>query len=161
MIKKILMAVDLSVHSSHCREYAAELLSKLQAELVIVNVINNIEIRGLQKISKGIDSVSVDKYIEDQIKERTEKIEEMIKEMKADPDKVKVVVKTGVPFQQILMVMEEECVDLLLMGTKGRSNLADVLLGSTAEKMFRHSPIPVLAIPLKTEGLKCAANSKD
>ena len=157
MIKKIMVAVDLSEHSAYCRQYAAELLEALKAELVIINVVNRIEVRGVQKIAKGFDSFSVDKYMEEQKKERIEKIEELIKDMGYNPEDVKIIIKTGVPFQEILNAMEEECVDLLMMGTKGRSNLADVLLGSTAEKMFRHSKIPVLGVPLRSEGLKCAA----
>jgi nucleotide-binding universal stress UspA family protein len=59
---------------------------------------------------------------------------------------VKTSIRIGVPFQELLSVIEAKRPDLLLMAIKGRSNLVDVLVGSCARKLFRHSPIPVLSI---------------
>jgi len=50
----------------------------------------------------------------------------------------------GVPFQCILDTVEDQKIDLIVMGTHGRTGLKHVLLGSVAEKVIRLSPCPVL-----------------
>ena len=50
----------------------------------------------------------------------------------------------GVPFQEILDTAKKRQVDLIIMGTHGRTGLPHVLLGSVAEKVLRLAPCPVL-----------------
>jgi nucleotide-binding universal stress UspA family protein len=49
----------------------------------------------------------------------------------------------GHPFEELLKITKEEKVDMVVMGAKGRSNIEHLLVGSVADKMFRHSPVTV------------------
>ena len=55
-------------------------------------------------------------------------------------------ITTGVSFKRLLDIAEEEIPWMIVIGTKGRGNLAGVILGSTAEKLFRHCPFPLLSV---------------
>jgi nucleotide-binding universal stress UspA family protein len=54
---------------------------------------------------------------------------------------------TGVPWDEIVSAARSDsAVDLIVIGTHGRTGLAHVLLGSVAEKVVRHAPCPVLVV---------------
>ena len=53
---------------------------------------------------------------------------------------------TGSPFLQVVRMARKEGVDLIVMGTHGRTGLAHVLMGSVAEKVVRKAPCPVLTV---------------
>jgi nucleotide-binding universal stress UspA family protein len=149
-VNKILVACDLSNYSIQAVEYAADMAESVDAELVIVNVINQRDLEMVEKVSQHTDKITVSNYIRETRENRSEEIAKVLAASNRDPASYRTVFRTGVPFREILAAIEEEKADLLVMGTKGRTDLEDVLFGSTAQKMFRRCPIPLLSIRMKT-----------
>jgi nucleotide-binding universal stress UspA family protein len=149
-VNKILVACDLSNYSIQAVEYAAGMAKSVNAELVIVNVINQRDLEMVEKVAQHTDEITVSKYVRETREYRSEEIAKVLAASKHDPALYRTVFRTGVPFREILAAIEEEKADLLVMGTKGRNDLEDVLFGTTAQKMFRRCPIPLLSIRMKT-----------
>ena len=66
-----------------------------------------------------------------------------------DKTKVKIVIETGDEDEKILEFVQKEKIDIIVIGTHGRTGIEHVFLGSVAEKVIRRSPIPVFVIPCK------------
>ena len=64
---------------------------------------------------------------------------------------VEVVAMPGIPSEIIVQQAEEHGADLVAMGTHGRSGVAHLLLGSTAQRVVQHAPCPVLTVRHDTE----------
>lgn len=147
-IKKILACIDFSDYSMMTLKYAVELAKNENRTLIILNVINIQNIEGLETIGTHFaDKIDMEDYINDLIKERQAMIKDIIQKFFSDNKEIMHIrVDTGVPFEVILKTAETEEVDLIVMGNKGRGNISRVLFGSAAEKVFRHSPIPVVSV---------------
>jgi nucleotide-binding universal stress UspA family protein len=145
---KIIAAVDLSDFSPATIRYSLWLAQKTQAaELILINVINQQELEMVRRAMIGYDAFSFPGYLEDQIKDRKTRISDMLEAAQPFATACRTIVREGVPYYEILEVIKAETPGLLVMSTKGRSNLADVVVGSTARKLFRRCPIPLVAIP--------------
>ncbi|MCP4104530.1 MAG: universal stress protein [Desulfobacteraceae bacterium] len=153
-IRKIMVGCDFSTYSKDTLAYAADLADKLGAELIIVNVINKNETDTILRVAEGQFDRNIEKYVkksaeeyvENAKKSRTGQVEKLIKEIGCDHLSIKPVFRVGVPFQELISAIEDESPDLMVMGQKGRGDLAGVLFGSNAEKVFRRCPIPLLSV---------------
>lgn len=141
-------ALDLSAYSRSILECSLNLAKGRSAELVIINVINSRSIDAAKSAfnSEHPGSFSMEKYVGDDMARRQRQLVQLLADCKADPDSARIVIKTGVPVEAILETLDEEDCDLLVMGPKGRTNLPGFLFGTTAEKLFRHSPVPVFSV---------------
>ena len=141
-----MVAYDFSDYSKEALEFAVELADELKSHLMIVNVINQRDVDALLRAEMESANFSADKFITDNKKDRMERINEIVEEISAKHLSVEIKIKTGVPFRELIQAVKDGGVNLVVMGRKGRSNLAGILFGTTAEKMFRHCPVPLLSL---------------
>jgi nucleotide-binding universal stress UspA family protein len=142
----MMVAVDLSDYSAIIVNYSVWLATRLNAELVLVNVINQRDLDMVQRAMIGYEAFSYPTYLADQEQERESKMRELTATAQTELN-CRYVVRCGVPYHELLDAIDAEQVQMVVVGTKGRSNLADVIVGSTARKLYRRSPVPLLTIP--------------
>jgi len=145
-IHKIMVAFDGSEHAIEALRYGCRLAKSLETELIIANVIHQRDVNAVRTVEQKTGRLTVDDYVEGWKDGRAQEMEKIVQEASCGPLPIKKIFSVGVPFRELIKLLKEASADLLIMGSKGRGNLAGILFGSTAEKMFRHCPIPLLSI---------------
>jgi len=145
--KKVLFCTDFSENSDYAFDFAFGIAKRDEGLLYILHVLPDnphqefaeryIGKEDLEKIRKSVWEDLDNKYREHYVK----KIEIGIK--------FEIVTKSGREDDEILKFARQEKVDILVMGTHGRTGIEHVFFGSVVEKVLRHSPFPVFIIPCK------------
>lgn len=144
---KILVAVDLSEFSEAIIRFSGQMAKKVDAVLLLVNVINQRDLDMVHRTMIGYESFSYPNYLAGQEQDRETRMKKLVQKGCGDAVPCRYAVRNGVPHHELLDVIKSEKPDLVVVGTKGRSNLTDVIVGSTARKLYRRSPVPLLTIP--------------
>jgi nucleotide-binding universal stress UspA family protein len=141
----ILVATDFSECSGAAFQTAQKLARTFQAKLILVHVIS---LRRLEVLSEFMH-LEADTLIP-KLKQRAEaRLDEFLQRYGGDlhPESV---VAVGLPFQEIAVLARDLAVDLVVLGgygSAGRGPIEEVFFGSTAEKVVRLLPCPVLVVP--------------
>ena len=146
VIKKILVAVDQSDYSLPLVQYSHQLALAINAKIILANIYNRRDVAAVQKAISAYDHELYDTLIKENMAQRHKDLDELVQAAGAEETVSEKLIRVGVPYQELLNIIEEEKPDLLVIGTKGRSNLADTVIGSCALKMYRRSPIPMLSL---------------
>ena len=144
-IKKIMVAVGFEEYSEGLLTYAARIAEYLNAELVIVNIINVRDVEAVGSIAAMGYEVDSEHYVSGIKEERRQALNEILAKISFPEEKIRAIFQIGHPVEELLTIAMRENVDLVVMGVRGRSNLEHILVGSVAEKLFRRSPVPILS----------------
>ncbi|MCK4822825.1 universal stress protein [bacterium] len=149
-IKKIMVAIGFTEYSQAKFSYATKLAVNLNAQLIVANVINIRDVEAISKIESMGYKVDTKDYVKGVKEDRMADLDKIVEDSGFPKEKLKIVLKVGHPFDALMKVVKEEEIDLVVIGAKGRIGPEHILLGSVAEKMIRHSPIPVLTFRSKS-----------
>jgi nucleotide-binding universal stress UspA family protein len=130
----LLVPVDFSDRSDQALAYAITMAQKLQARMTLLHVIYVPPLAGANLTTQMT-------AIEAAAQQATEKCLQQVKSAGVQGESI---VCQGIPWQEIVEHAKDLHVDLIVMGTQGRTGLQHVLLGSVAEKVVRLAPCPVL-----------------
>lgn len=144
LINRVLVATDFSDCATHALDYAGFLAKAHAAPVDILHVTEllpdmdpagpaaDLYFKERRLIADGLLQQLVDRYAETGVPAQSRQ-------------------RLGIPSQQINQVAGECGVDLVVLGSHGRSDLADLALGSTAERVVRGAPCPVFTVRAKPQ----------
>ena len=146
---KILHPTDFSECAAEAQAVAVDLARRLDAELVLVQVLVEAPLYSEGFISRR----QVQTVYDAQRKWSEETLEARAEQLRQSGIKTSWRVQAGAPHEEIVRTAEEEHADMIVMGTHGRGGLNRMVLGSVAERVIRLARCPVLTVrQLKSGG---------
>lgn len=141
-LKELLVPIDFSDCSKHALRYALAFAKQFDARITLVSVVLD---------THTSFDFAVPAYVSEMDERKMRyaaKLEELAKQ-ELDSVRFKTVVRVGRPYEEIALVARESDADLIVISTHGTMGMQRVDLGSTAERVVRYAPCPVLVVRQK------------
>lgn len=146
-VKNVLFATDFSPTSETALPYATAICRRFHSTLHMVHVLSD---TGLLMMAGGVDYVSMGTLYEDAHEEAKEKLDQIAEHFESIPHRN--YVRHGLVWKNLAEIIQQNDIDLIVVGTHGRTGLGKLLLGSVAEDILRHAACPVLTVGPKVSG---------
>lgn len=152
-MKKILVPTDFSKEAATATELAFDIAKKSGADLILLHIIeqgvatkSSFNVEGqVSTGGSGIDKLFMIKLIEKSKKQ----LQKAVSDPRLSAVRVDGQMRMGNPYHGMRTIIAEQKVDLVVMGTAGRTGVAGMLIGSNTEKIIRSSHCPVLTVQKK------------
>jgi nucleotide-binding universal stress UspA family protein len=147
-MKKILVPTDFSKEAETATDVAFDIAKKSGADLILLHVVEeatggsfNVEGQAPYKGSQ-VDRLFTMKLIEKARKQ----LQKAVSEPRISSVRVDGQLRVGSPYHGMRTIIAEQKVDLVVMGTSGKTGIAGMVIGSNTEKVIRTSHCPVLTV---------------
>jgi len=144
--KVILVPIDFSDHSKKTVEYAARFATRYGASIRLLYVfqIPDYAVTQYEHRQQGCEELrSQVSWAEEAAQEKLNAFESDLLGKGVD---AQAFLRVGYPFEEIVLMANDPDVDLIIIGSHGRSGIKRLLMGSTAERVVEHAPCPVLVV---------------
>lgn len=146
-IKKILVPIDFSDYSKSALRYSVNFAKSFNASITLIYVVEPI----IYPPDFSMGQIAIPTINTEWDERAKEELDKLAKTEIPAELQVKTMIKTGKPFVEIIETAKEENADLIIIATHGHTGVEHILFGSTAEKVVRKAPCPVLTLrePIK------------
>jgi nucleotide-binding universal stress UspA family protein len=150
-MKKILVPTDFSKEAQIATEVARDIAKKAGSELILLHVIEaasggSFNVEGESKYGGDPEEKLFNLAL---IKKARKQMETVLSNSMFNGMKVKGELKLGTPFHGMRTIITEKKVDLVVMGTAGKTKVDEMIIGTNTEKVVRHAQCPVLTVQKK------------
>lgn len=146
-VKNLLFATDFSATSEAALPYATAICRRFGSTLHVAHVLSD---ASLLMMTGGVDYVSMGTIYDDANAEAKQKLDQLAERFEGIPHRS--YVGHGPVWTNLAGIIQENDIDLIVVGTHGRGGLGKLLLGSVAEDILRHASCPVLTVGPKVSG---------
>jgi nucleotide-binding universal stress UspA family protein len=147
-INKILVPIDFSDYSKSALRYAVNFAKLFKADIFLIYVIEPV----IYPPDFSMGQIAIPAVTTEFDERAKEELKKLAKNEIPPELKVTTIIKTGKPFVEIIETAAESDVDLIIIATHGHSGVEHILFGSTAEKVVRKAPCPVLTLREPVKG---------
>lgn len=158
-MKKILVAIDYNPTAENIAERGYELAKSMNAEIILLHVVADYTYYSSLDYSPimGFDTFSNLGVLQtDTVTQLQSAADEYLEKCKKHlgDSTIKTLVKDGDSGDAIIEAANNLNADVIVLGSHSRTGLDKILMGSVAEKVLRHSKIPLFIIPITEEEKK-------
>lgn len=147
--KYILLPIDGSATAEAAARFAEDIARAEGSTILVlgVEVRMSFDREGNEWVHQEDESIAtaVHEYLTEQVAAEAARIRA------AGVDAEEIVLDADSPYEGILETVARRGVSMIVMGTHGRTGLARAVIGSVADRVVRHSTVPVVLVPLKDE----------
>ena len=140
MYDTILIPSDGSEHAVRAAEHGVYLARAFDATVHLLNAVDVQDAAGL------FDAGGIDEAFVERLESEGETALEAVEALTSEEDRVETALVRGDPSEEILAYADERDIDLIAMGTRGRTGLDRYIAGSVAERVVRLADVPVLTV---------------